>query len=149
MDTHGMRNREVMEAFGFGYEARRASKKEGKNMSRQQKMRWHAGRGKFLYSLHGHYSVRLEDGTSIEVDPDVYNQRFNAYLERIGVKRTSWSAIMQQAEKQWQDYCDVMDTFAENYHLWLDDQQCGVFVERPQREACIGVECGSTMLKPP
>jgi hypothetical protein len=89
--------------------------------------------------------VRLEDGTYIEVDPNVYNQRFNAYLAHIGVKRTSWSEIMQQAEKQWQDYCRVMDAFAENYQQWLDDQGSGVFVEQPRREPTAEAESGNKL----
>lgn len=39
-----------------------------------------------------------------------------------------------------------MDTFAENYQQWLDDQQHGVFVERP---LTIKVECGPTTLPSP
>lgn len=112
---------------------------------RQQKMRWHAGRGKFFSRPNGRHSVRLEDGTYIEVDPDVYDQHFNAYLEQIGVKRTSWSEIMQQAERQWQQYCRVMDTFAENYQQWLDYQGSGVFVEQPQREMIAEAESGNKL----
>lgn len=68
-------------------------------MSRRQKMRWYAGRGRFFSSVNGHHSVRLEDGTYIEVDPNVYNQRFNTYLAHIGVRRTSWSEIMRASQR--------------------------------------------------
>jgi glutamate racemase len=78
----------------------------------------------------GHYYVRLEDGTEITIHPDVYDQQFYAYLERIGIKRTSCDEIMRKAEEEWQAYCRVMDAFAENVEQWLDTQQCGVFIER-------------------
>lgn len=74
-------------------------------MSWQQKMRWYAGRGKFFYGLTGRYSLHLKNGIYIEVHPDVYEQRFNAYLERLGAQRKSWYGIMQQAETEWQKCC--------------------------------------------
>jgi hypothetical protein len=98
---------------------------------RRQKMQWYAGRGKFFSSQNGHYSVRLEDGTYIEVDPDLYEQRWRAYLERLGRKRTSWSEIMRAAERRWQQYCQVMDRFAENTVQWFADRGAGVFIDLP------------------
>jgi hypothetical protein len=126
--------------------------KTGKDMNERQKLRWYAGRGKFFYSPNGRYSLRLEDGTYIEIHPDTYDQRFNAFLSRLGVKRTSWSEIMQKAERGWQEgskrtswsvamqraeqewnaYCQIMEAFAENIQQWLDDPGNGVFIERPQ-----------------
>ncbi len=103
-------------------------------MSEAPKMQWRAGSGKFFYSLNGCYFVRLEDGTYIEVRPEVYNERFNEYLERLGVKRTSWYEIMQRAEQEWQDYCSLIDNFAANSQQWLDKQGYGVFVEPGKRE---------------
>ena len=85
-----------------------------------EKMRWYAGSGKHFYSPMGCYYTRLEDGTEIEVHPKTYDEQFRAYLERIGVQRTSWYTIMQQAEKEWNEYCQVMDAFAENNQQWLD-----------------------------
>jgi hypothetical protein len=138
-------------------------------MSWQQKMRWYAGRGKFFYSPAGRYSLRLTNGIYIEVHPDVYKQRFNAYLERLGVKpkswygimqqaetawqkccssassRTTWFEIMQRAENEWQDYCRIMDVFAENYQQWLDDPGGGIFVEHPQRELTAQVGSGNVL----
>jgi len=68
----------------------------------------------------GRYYVRLEDGTQIEVHPATYQQQFDVYLERIGVRRTTWSEIMQKAEHERKEYCRVMDAFAENNQQWLD-----------------------------
>ncbi len=84
------------------------------------KMRWYAGCGQHFYSPMGRYHVRLEDGTQIEVHPATYQQQFEAYLERIGVQRTTWFEIMQKAEHEWKEYCRVMDAFAENNQQWLD-----------------------------
>ena len=98
-------------------------------MSELQKMQWRAGSGKFIYSLNGHYFMRLENGTHIEVHPDVYDQRFNEYLERLGVKRTSRYEIMQRAEQEWQEYVCLMERFAENSQQWLDVQGSGISVE--------------------
>jgi len=97
------------------------------------KMRWYAGSGKHFYSPMGHYYARLEDGTEIEVHPKTYDEQFHAYLERIGVQRTSWYTIMQQAEKEWNEYCQVMDAFAEDLQQWLEYQARGVVVERPHK----------------
>ncbi len=94
-------------------------------------MKWYAGRGGYSYSPNGHHFARLEDGTEIEVHPDTYDQRFAAYLERIGVARTSLSEIMQKAEQEWQQYRCVMDAFAQNTQQWLDSHERGVFVKRP------------------
>lgn len=91
-------------------------------------MKWYAGRGGFMYSPKGHHSVRL---TEIEVHPDTYEQQFHAYLERIGVARTSHSEIMQKAEQEWQAYCRVRDAFADDIQQWLEYQGRGVFVTRP------------------
>ncbi len=95
------------------------------------KMKWYAGRGGFGYSPNGHHFVRLEDGTEIEVHPDTYDQQFHAYLERIGVQRTSYHQIMQKAEAEWQAYCRVMDAFAEDIQQWIEYQGRGVFVTPP------------------
>ncbi len=96
------------------------------------KMRWYAGHGSYSYSPMGHHFVRLEDGTEIEVHPDTYEKHFNAYLEQIGVPRTTWSEIMHKAENEWKEYCRVMDAFAENNQQWLDYRGFGVLVERPK-----------------
>ncbi len=94
-------------------------------------MKWYAGRGGYSYSPNGHHFARLEDGTEIEVHPDTYDQQFAAYLERIGVTRTSHYEIMQKAEQEWQEYRRVMDTFAQDTQQWLTYQGRGVFVKRP------------------
>jgi len=98
-------------------------------MSEPPKMQWHAGQGQFFFSPKGCYCVDLEDGTHIEVHPDVYDQRFNEYLARLGVKRTTWNEIMRRAEDEWQEYARLMERFAENPRQWLDVQGNGIFVE--------------------
>lgn len=100
-------------------------------MSERQKMRWYAGRGQFFSSQRGRYSLRLENGTSIEIDPDIYDQRFDAYLARLGVKRTSWSEIIGKAEREWQAYYQLMGAFAENTQQWFTDRDPGVFIDPP------------------
>lgn len=98
-------------------------------MGEAQKMQWHAGQGRFFFSSKGCYHVNLEDGTHIEVHPDVYDQRFDAYLEHLGVKRTTYYEIMRRAEQEWQEYARLRERFAENAQQWLDAQGSGVFVE--------------------
>ena len=95
------------------------------------KMKWYAGQCTFPYSPMGHHCVRLEDGTEIEVHPDTYEQQFHAYLERLGVARTSYSQIMQKAEQEWQAYRQVIDAFAEDTQQWLEYQGRGVYVTHP------------------
>lgn len=98
------------------------------------KMRWYAGRGKHYYSPMGHHFVRLEDGTEIDVHSDVYEAQFQAYLERIGIRRTSWYEIMerarQQAEQEWRAYCQIMDAFDEDVEQWRDYHGRGVVIEQ-------------------
>ena len=94
-------------------------------------MKWYVGRGGFGYSPNGHHFVRLEDGTEIEVHPDIYDQQFQVYLERIGVARTSYHEIMQKAEQEWQVYRQVMDAFAKDIQQWLEYQGRGVYITRP------------------
>jgi hypothetical protein len=94
--------------------------KKEKRETAMAKMRWYAGCGRHFYSPMGYHYVRLEDGTQIEVHPATYEQQFDAYLERIGVQRTTWSEIMHKAENEWKEYCRVMDAFAENTQQWLD-----------------------------
>ncbi len=98
-------------------------------------MKWYAGRGGFSYSPNGHHFVRVEDGTEIEVHPDTYDKQFHAYLECIGVQRTSDHEIMQKAEGEWQAYCRIMDAFAEDTQQWLDYQGRGVYITRPRIQA--------------
>ena len=95
-------------------------------------MKWYAGHGGFSYSLNGHHFARLEDGTEIEVHPDIYDQQFHAYLDRIGVQRTTYHEIMRRAEQEWQAYCRTMDAFAEDIQQWLEYQGRGVFVTLPR-----------------
>ena len=113
-------------------------REEGKEMERHQGMRWHPGSGKFFYSVAGYYFVRFEDGTSIGVHPDVYSQRFQAYLEHRGAKRTTRYEIMQRAEQEWQDYCRLMEGFAENAQQWLKTPGSGIFVEPSKGEHISG-----------
>jgi hypothetical protein len=96
------------------------------------KMKWYAGRSQHFYSPIGHHDARLEDGTEITVHPDIYDQQFYAYLERIGVKPTSWYEIMRKAEEEWQAYCRIMEAFAENVEQWLEYQGRGVVIEQPK-----------------
>jgi hypothetical protein len=100
-----------------------------KEMEGRQGIQWHVGSGKYFSSQKGCYFVRFEDGTSIEVHPDVYEQRFHAYLDHLGVQPTTWSEIMRRAEQEWQDYCHLRDTFAKNSQQWLDESESGVFIE--------------------
>lgn len=95
-------------------------------------MKWYARRSQHFYSLSGHHYAHLEDGTEITVHPDTYDQQFYAYLERIGVKPTSWYEIMRKAEAEWQVYCRIMEAFAENVEQWLEYQGRGVVIERPK-----------------
>jgi hypothetical protein len=95
------------------------------------KMRWYAGRGQHFYSPMGHHFARLEDGTQIEVHPTTYDEQFSAYLERIGVQRTSWYEILQRAENEWKEYCRIMDAFAEDLEQWQVYRGRGVFIEEP------------------
>ncbi len=103
-------------------------------MERRPKVRWHHGSGRFFYSPQGCYTLSLENGTSVEIHPEVYRQRFNAYLEQLGVQPTSRYEIMQRAEREWQNYCRLIDSFAENTQQWVHDPEHGVFVE-PARES--------------
>jgi len=97
-------------------------------------MKWYAGRGGLGYSPNGHHVARLEDGTQIEVHPDTYEQHFHAYLERIGVQRTSYYEILQKADQEWQAYARVRDAFAQDTQQWLDSQGRGVVVTRPHTQ---------------
>lgn len=103
-------------------------------MKGREGMQWSAGRGKFVRGTQGHYFFHFEDGTYVEVAPAVYQQRFHAYLKQIGVRPTSWLQIMRRAEQEWQEYCRLADTFAENHQQWLDRREFGVFVEYPREE---------------
>jgi hypothetical protein len=105
------------------------SKGKGKTMGERSGMQWHVGRGKLVGGLHGYHSIQLEDGTYIEVHSDVYERHFQAYLEQLGVQRTSWHEIMRRAEQEWQDYCTLMETFAQNTQQWLKEPESGVFIE--------------------
>jgi hypothetical protein len=103
--------------------------KERKKLSTvRRKMTWRAGRGRHCYSYGGYHLVYLEDGTRIEVQADTYDQRFNAYLNDLGIQRISWFGIMEKAEREWQAYCQLMDAFAEDIQQWLTSYDEGVFV---------------------
>lgn len=95
-------------------------------------MQWHAGKGKHVLSPNGYYFSQLEDGTSIEIHSNVYDRRFQAYLERLGVQQTSWQEIMYRAQQEWQNYCMLMDHFAQNTQQWLDTPESGIFIELPK-----------------
>jgi hypothetical protein len=117
---------------------------------------WYPGGSTCCSGSKGHYSVLLEDGTRIEVNPDVYARHLNTYLERQGIHPTSWNELMSwaraewqqacsdgiggqtwaqirdQVEARWQEYCQVLDAFAEDYQRWLHAPSAGVFIERPE-----------------
>jgi hypothetical protein len=101
-------------------------------MGEQSGMQWHAGRGTHVGGLNGYHSIRLADGTGIEVDADVYERRFQAYLEHLGVPRTTWREIMRRAEQEWHDYETLMETFAQNTQQWLLKPERGVFIDQPK-----------------
>lgn len=125
------------------------------NGYKEWKMKWYAGRSRHFYDWYGCWLGRMEDGTTIEVMPSVYAKQFTAYLERIGMRRTSWfeimskaddewqkccrsstkrttwSEIMRKANNEWEEYCSLMDEFAANHQQWLDHRGFGVFIERP------------------
>jgi hypothetical protein len=82
----------------------------------------------------GHYAARLEDGTRIEIRAETYQEQFHAYLERIGEPPKSWLSIMLRAEREWEQYCLVMDAFASNTQQWLDHQGREVFIDRASEE---------------
>jgi hypothetical protein len=107
------------------------------------KMRWYAGCGQHFYSPLGHYYVRLEDGTQIEVHPATYDEQFRSYLERIGVQHITWSEIMRKAEDEWNAYCQVMDDFAEYVQKWHEYKGFGVYIERPKVQAQKGSLAGT------
>ena len=110
----------------------------GREMKRRHGMQWNPGSGKFFTSSEGYYFVWLEDGTYIEVHPDVYNQQFHGYLELLGVKRTTRHEIMQRAEQEWRDYSRLMEDFAENSQQWLKTPGRGIFVEPSKGEQIPG-----------
>jgi hypothetical protein len=100
----------------------------------KRKMIWHAGRGRYGYSSWGYHSVSLEDGTRIEVSAETYDQRWKAYLNGLGMKPTTWSEMMGEAEREWQAYSQLMDAFAENIQQWLMFRSEDVFVKHPALE---------------
>jgi len=100
----------------------------------KRKMTWHAGRGRYGYSCWGYHSVSLEDGTRIEVSAETYDQRWKAYLNGLGMKPTTWSEMMGEAEREWQAYSRLMEAFAENIQPWLTFRSEGVFVKHPALE---------------
>jgi hypothetical protein len=86
-----------------------------------KKMAWCASRGKYISSQgQGHYYTRLEDGTVIEVHPDVYQQQFHAYLQHLGVKPTTFTEIIARAEQEWNTFCQVMNAFDEDVDQWRE-----------------------------
>ncbi len=96
------------------------------------KMVWYAGKGRYTFDDTGHYFTRLEDGTEIEVHPDVYQQRFQDYLLRICVRHTTFAEIMRKAEQEWKAFCAVRDTFDENIEQWREETQTpGVSIRYP------------------
>jgi hypothetical protein len=109
-------------------------KEREKLSTASRKMTWHAGRGRHCSSYWGYHSVCLEDGARIEVSSETYDQRFNAYLNDLGIQRTTWSQIMGKADAEWRAYCQLMDTFAENTQQWLTSRGEGIFVMHPALE---------------
>jgi hypothetical protein len=100
------------------------------------KMVFSTSNGKHVPSGDGHYFARGEQGQLIEVLPDVYQQQFEAYLSRLGVKPTTYHEIMKRAEQEWQAFAQLMDAFAEDVEQWQTYQEKGVYVEEasPFRE---------------
>lgn len=111
-----------------------AGKERKKRSGVRRKMAWHAGRGRHCYSYWGYHSVYLEDGTRIEVEANVYDQRFNAYLNNLGIRRTTWSEIMGKADAEWRAYCHLIDAFAEDIQQWFTFRGEGAFVTHPALE---------------
>jgi hypothetical protein len=81
-------------------------------------MQRYAGRGKFLSSLTERYSLHLKNGIYIEAHPDVYEQRFNAYLERLGVNSKSWygdDAVSRNRAAEVLLFCRFADHVVRDY----------------------------------
>ncbi len=93
------------------------------------KMIFFATNGKHVPSGSGHYFARGKQGQRIEVLPDVYQQQFEAYLDRLGVKPTTYHEIMNKAEQEWQAFAQLMNAFAEDIEQWQNYHGKGVYVE--------------------
>jgi hypothetical protein len=99
-----------------------------------RKMRWYAGSGTYLATAwgKGHYGTQLEDGTVIEVHPDVYSQRFESYLQHRGIEPTTYHEIFTRAEHEWNAFCQVRAAFDEDLEQWREhDHLQGVIVASP------------------
>jgi hypothetical protein len=93
------------------------------------KMVFSASNGKHVPSGGGHYFARGEQGQLIEVLPEVYQQQFEAYLKRLGVKPTTYNEILNKAEQEWHAFAQLRDTFAEDLEQWQTYHGKGVYVE--------------------
>jgi hypothetical protein len=96
-----------------------------------RKMRWYAGSGQYIATAWGtgHYGTQLEDGTVIEVHPDVYQQHFESYLRHRGIEPTTYHEIFTRAEHEWNAFCKVRAAFDEDREQWREhDHLQGVIV---------------------
>jgi hypothetical protein len=102
-----------------------------------QKMNWRAGRAACWYSPDGYWRGRMDDGTVIEVHPKIYEKQLNAYLERVGVRRTNWMEILERANQEWAAFQSVLDAFAADLEQWLAYDDPDVYVKRPEKDGQI------------
>ncbi|MBA2393385.1 MAG: hypothetical protein H0V70_11660 [Ktedonobacteraceae bacterium] len=93
------------------------------------KMGFSASNGKHVPADGGHYCARGERGQRIEVLPEVYQRHFEAYLNRLGVKPTTYYEIMTKAEQEWHAFAQLMDDFAQDTEQWQHYRGKDVFVE--------------------
>jgi hypothetical protein len=85
------------------------------------KMLWETGNAASETSHRGHCSARLGDGTELGVDGDVYVQKREDSLRRVGANSTVSSQIEAAAQHTWKTLCALLDTFDQNVGQWLEE----------------------------
>ncbi|HYL44593.1 MAG TPA: hypothetical protein VEU97_14510 [Ktedonobacteraceae bacterium] len=75
---------------------------------------------KLSWRASGHGWFAKTDEFIIAVSEKAYDEHLTTYLELLGMKRKTWSEIMQPAEEEWKCYCEAIDRFHANLDYWLN-----------------------------
>jgi hypothetical protein len=87
-------------------------------------------RNKLWWSATARGWVTRTDQAVLFVSEKAYDQHLNAFLQRHGIERKTWSEYMRPAEAAWQRQCEAESILQSNMEYWCTCNEPGVQVCR-------------------
>lgn len=76
---------------------------------------------------------RTNEGTTILVPEDIYEQHLRAFLASHGILFKAWTQYMRPAEAAWQQQCEATKRFQANLEYWMTSNEPDILVLPPEQ----------------